>query len=412
VRLAAGSAAAVAIAIALALAGCGDRASGPGGTPAQGTGQPPPPTPEAELQALLDRRARALQAGDARRYAATATGAQRARDRRTGRNARGLPLRAVRLTADRIDVEGGRAVLAVRASYAVARVRGRFAAPRTLRATRTGRGWRIRSETSRRRRHPWEVAPFTARRSEHFTVLVPATLATDGLAGALEAGYARMRDVLSGRLRRRYLVVVAADASQARRMTAGIRGVATLAAISDTAVSQQGVAERVVAVASQRLLVVWPAFAALAADERERVVAHELTHAALARQTSGRTPAWLTEGVALYVSGDDRAAIAAELVRGGARGRAVTLTGLSRPDAIGRLGGDGQTAAYAYSSAAAFYIAERFGRRRFFALYHAFNDESLDGPAGAALAGRAVRRALGISLSALERDLRRRLVTS
>jgi hypothetical protein len=410
VRLAAASAAAVAI--ALALAGCGDGASGPGGTPAQGTGRPAPPSPDAQLQALLDRRAGALQAGDARRYAATATGAQRARDRRAARNARGLPLRAVRLTAARIDVDGRRAVLAVRASYAVEGVRGRFAAPRTLHATRTGRGWRIRSETSRRRHHPWEVARFTARRSEHFTVLAPAALATDGLTGALEAGYARMRDVLaSGRLRRRYLVVVAADASQARRMTAGIRGVATLAAISDTAVREQGVAERVVDVASQRLLVIWPAFASLAADERQRVVAHELTHAALARRTSGRTPAWLTEGIALFVSGDDRAAVAADLVRAGATGQALTLRGLSRPDAIGRLGGDGQTAGYAYSSAAAFYIAERFGRRRLFALYDAFNDESLGGPAGVALANRAVRRALGVSLRALERDLRRWLLT-
>ena len=95
----------------------------------------------------------------------------------------------------------------------------------------------------------------------------------------------------------------------------------------------------------------------------------------------------------------------------GETSRALTLAGLSRPDAIGRLGGDGQTAAYAYSSAAAFYIAERFGRTRYFALYDAFNAESLDGPSGSVLTDRAVRRALGISLPALERDLRRWIVT-
>lgn len=396
-----------AIALVL-LAGCGDGGSGgPGGTPAQGTDRPEPPSPEAQLEALLDRRAKALQSGGARRYAATATGAQRAKDRHVARNARGLPLRAVRLTADRIDVDGRRAVLKVRSSYAVEGVGGRFQAPRTLRAVRTGEGWRIRSQTSRRRRHPWEVARFGAQRSAHFTILAPVAVATEGLTDALEAGYSRMRDILvSGRLRRRYLVVVAADASQARRMTAGIRGVATLAALSDTAVHQQGLAERVVDVTSQRLLVIWSAYAALGADGRQRVIAHELTHAALAGQTSGRTPAWLSEGIALYVSGDRRVDEAAALLLGGVRGRALTLAGLSRPEAIGRLGGDGQTAAYAYSSAAAHYITERFGRKRFFALYDVFNQPSLDGPAGFALANRAVRRVLGVSLAALERGLR------
>ena len=404
--------AAIAAAAAVALAGCGDGSGGRGGTPAQGTERSKPPSPEAQLEALLDRRARALGQGNARRYAATSTGAQRARDRRTARNAGRLPLRAVRLSASRIDVDGRRAVLTVRSSYGVEGIRGRFDGPRTLRAARTEKGWRIRSETSRRRRHPWEVARFAAQRSEHFTAFAPTALATDGLTDVLEAGYARMRDILaSGRLRRRYLVVVAADAAQARRMTSGIRGVATLAAISDTAVREQGIAERVVDVASQRLLVIWPSFGPLDLEGRRRVVAHELTHAALAGQTSGRTPAWLAEGIALYVSGDDRVADAAALVLGGASGRAVTLTGLSQPGAIGRLGGDGQTAAYAYSSAAAFYIAERFGRKRFFGLYDAFNDESLTSPAGAVVTNRAVREALGISLVALERDLRRWILT-
>jgi hypothetical protein len=215
-------------------------------------------------------------------------------------------------------------------------------------------------------------------------------------------------------LRRRYLVVVAADAAQARQMTTGIRGVATLAAISDSAVREQGLADRVVRVASQRLLVVWPAFAPLDPDGRRRVVTHELTHAALAGRTSGRTPGWLVEGIALYVSGDRRVGDAARLVAGDAAAvsrRALTLTGLSAPGAIGRLGGEGQSAAYAYSSAAAFYIVERFGRKPFLRLYDAFNDPELTEPEGAELTAAAIRRVLGIGLLELERDLRRWIVT-
>jgi hypothetical protein len=412
---------AVALAVlAAAVGGCGGGdggSDGPGGTPAQGTEKRKPPSDDAQLQALLDRRAKALQRGDARAYAASATGAQRAEDRRTARNAAGLPLRAVRLSASYIDVDRRDAVLRVRSSYAVKGIRGRFDADRTLRAVKTGSGWQIRAETSRRRRHPWEVARFTAQRLPHFTVLAPAGLATNGLAEALEGGYDQMREILvSGRLRGRYLVVVAGDSRQARQMTSGIRGVATLAAISDTGVREAGEAERVVRVASQRLLVVWPAFAPLDAEGRGRVIAHELTHAALAGHTSGRTPSWLVEGIALYVSGDRRVAEAAQLVgdqvlNASEAGRALTLTGLSEPDAIARLGGEGQTAAYAYSSAAAFYITARFGRERYFDLYDAFNEDSLRGEPGAELTDRAVRRTLGVSLMKLERDLRRWIVT-
>ena len=400
------------------LAGCGFGSGGddgPDGTGARGTSAPKPPSAEAQLAALVERRAKALQAGRGRALAATATGAQRRRDRIEARNAAGLPLRRVAIEPRSIDVEGDRAVLRVRSRYAIAGIRGRFDTERILRARRTADGWRIASSTSRRARHPWEIARYGARRTRHFTILAPVTLGTDGLDAALEDGYARMRDVLvKGVLRRRYLVVVADGAAAARRMTTGIRGVATLAAISDSAVREQGPADRVVQVSSQRLLVVWPPFASLDADGRARVVTHELTHAALAGHTSGRTPGWLLEGIALYVSGDRRVGEAARAVAGDAgrvSRRALTLTGLSAPGAIGRLGGDGQSAAYSYSSAAAFYIAERFGRKRFLRLYDAFNDPALTEPEGAELTAAAVRKALGLGLLELERDLRRWIVT-
>jgi hypothetical protein len=404
------SRAAALLAATALFAGCsgGGGPKPPAGSPAQGTHGAQPPGDEAQLQSLLDRRARALQAGRVRAYAATATGAQRAEDRRVAADARGLPLRDVRLRTVKADIRDGRAVLDVRSSYAIAGVRGHFDAGRTVRAVKTKRGWRVRSVTSRRQQHPWEIARFIATRSPHFTVLAPATVDTTGLTDTLEGGYARMSDILAdGRLRRRYLVVIAGDASQARRMTAGIRGVATLAAISDAAVREEGAAERVASVASQRLLIVWPEFAPLDPDGRLRVVAHELTHAALAASTSGRTPSWLVEGAALYVSGDRRVQEAARRVASGRTPRALTLTGLSAPSAIARLGGEGQSAGYSYASAAAFYLIERYGRARFFRLYDAFNSESLPGDPGPTLADRAVRRTLGISLMGLERDLRR-----
>jgi hypothetical protein len=411
--------AAAALAAALLLGGCGGGPK-PGATPAPGS-----PAAKAAgrggdttaLEQLMRRRAAALEARRPRAYAATATGPQRRRDREAARNARSLALRDVALVVDSADVSGRRARLRVRLLYGVRGVRGRFTSARSITAVKAGKGWRVRSETSRREREPWEVGPTVERRSRHFVVLAPRglDLGAAGLTEALEGGYARMGDVLRRpRLRRRYLVVVASGASTARALTQRIRGVGGLAAISDSSVREAGPARRVTAVPSQRLLVVWAPFSALDPDGRLRVVTHELTHAALAGVTSGRTPAWLLEGVALYVSGDRRVADAAQLVTGSASGaarRALTLTGLSRPDAIARLQGDGQEAAYAYASAAAFYIVSRYGRKRYLALYDAFNDENLPGAAGVEVTARAVERTLRIPFTRLERDLRRWILT-
>jgi hypothetical protein len=153
-------------------------------------------------------------------------------------------------------------------------------------------------------------------------------------------------------------------------------------------VIQNGPAGRTDKVVSMRMVVVWEPFATLDAEGRRRVVTHELTHAALTGSTSGRTPAWLSEGVALYVSGDRRSAPPR-----------ADLAALSRPEAIARLTGEAQSAAYSASSAAAFAIAERFGTDRLLELYDAFNDPRLQGKPGPKLVNRALRRELGITLA-------------
>ena len=359
--------AAAALLVAAHLAGCGgsskpDAAPPPNSTPPGSPASKPAEGDATALERLLARRSRALQAGKPVAYAATATGPQRIRDHEAARNAAPLRLRDVELAVDSTDVSGRRARLQVRSIYGIRGVRGTFTSARRLTAVRTGKGWRVQSETSRRERHPWEIGPVVERRSRHFVVIAPGGIEIEaaGLLEAFESGYARMGDVLRRpRLRRRYLVVVADRASAARALTRRIRGVESLAAISDSEVRETGPAQRVTEVPSQRLLVVWPPFSTLDADGRTRVVTHELTHAALAGVTSGRTPAWLLEGMALYVSEDRRAGEAAELVvsaTSAAARRALTLAGLSRPDAIARLHGDPQAAAYAYASAAAFYI--------------------------------------------------------
>jgi hypothetical protein len=368
------------------LGGCGDsepRRSATPGTPAQR----PEPTDEELIAELLGDRAAALEAGAG--YAGTATGAQRRRDRADARRARRLRIREVTLEPRDVEVSGDRATAEVAAGYAIEGIRGTFEYERELRAVRTPDGWRVSAAPARRGLPPWEVDDFQERRTEHFVILAPPEIPVDELSAALEDGYATMSEVLtSGRLRRRYLVVVAARPEQARALTVEIRGVETLAALADASVIQRGPAARTARVVSLRLVVVWEPFATLDAEGRRRVVTHELTHAALTGSTSGRVPAWLSEGVALYVSGDRR------LAPPGA-----DLAALSRPDAIARLTGEAQADAYDASSAAAFAIADHFGTDRLLDLYEAFNDPRLRGRPGPRLVNRALKRELGITLA-------------
>jgi hypothetical protein len=301
----------------------------------------------------------------------------------------------VGLDPQEVEVRGRRARVRVIGGYEVAGVQGSYRAAHDVLAVRTRDGWRVRAVRGARGRPPWEIAAFDERRTRHFVVLAAPGVPVDELLPALEAGYAQMRGQLRrGSLRRRYLVVVANDPGQVRRLTTAISGVESLAAISDAAIREQGPERRVSQVLSLRLLVLWPRFSLLDADGRERVIAHELTHAALAGSTSGRTPAWLVEGIALYVSGDRRTAPPG-----------ADLGALSQPDAIARLIGDEQAAAYSASSAAAFAIVDRFGRQRLLALYDAFSDPELEGEPGRRLVNRALRRELGITAAELEAEL-------
>jgi hypothetical protein len=371
----------------LALAGCGGggHASAPTPTSTPPAGRAPGRTAAQEIETLLRERASALAAG---RRPPGGVGAQRARDRLAAVRIRALDVRDLQVEAGHIDVRGTRASARVVERYGIAGVRGSYQSLRTMAFRRMAGGWRVSGVQGRRGLPPWEVAAYEPHRTAHFVVLAPRGAPVADLARALEDGYAAIRARLtSGRLRHRYLVIAAADAAQARALTTQIRGLETLAAISDAAIDEQGPAEAVSRVVSLRLLVVQSAFAALDATGRVRTITHELTHAALAGSTSGRTPAWLVEGVAMYVSGDRRPAPAHP-----------DLAALSKPGAIARLSGDAQADAYGAASAAAFAIVERFGARKLLDLYDSFNDESLRGRPGPRLVNRTLHRELGIGL--------------
>jgi hypothetical protein len=358
------------LAALVALAGCGGgkHRPAPGPTPtAAATARPP--TDRERIGDLLARRARRLPSGRAAH----------------------LGVRHPHYEVARITVHGPRARVRARLSYGVRGVRGDFGTPRALLVRKRHGRWRFDRPLGTRDADPWEVDDYVRATLPHFVVFTPRDIPSP--SDALEAGYARLRGVLRrSRLRRRYLVVVARDGAHARRLTRRIAGVETLTALTDT---QIGAGQRI---SSQRLLIVQSTFGLTSAGDQQTVITHELTHAVLAPFATGRTPAWLIEGLALYVSGDDRRGELSFV------GSAPTLSALSTPAAIAQLTGDAQRAAYATSSAAAFVIAERYGRGALLDLYRAF---ARPGPrrGSPAYSDRVLHRVLGTSLAELQRTL-------
>jgi len=406
------------LATALLMAGCGGsdveppapqaRPSAP--AEAQSARRPSATDDRAALRVLLQRRFSALQRGRPTAYAATATSARRPRDAADVRRADGLDLRSLRLRVTALRLRGDRAALTARVSYRLRGVSGRWEYVQRIHARRTSDGWRVARARTSEPQPPWELAAYRAIDTRHFRVLIPRGVspADADLEGALERAYAEIRERLPGRLARRYAVLIATDGGDLGAMAPALRGVSQLSAITDLAVRTVGPAERVTEVVSLRILVPWESFLTASAETRQRVLAHELAHAALAPVTSGRTPAWLQEGIALYVSGDRRVApeglLAGELAA--SAGAEPTLTGLAQPNAMSALAGSRLSAAYRLSSSAGFYIALRYGAERLLQLLNAYSDESLEGDAGRALSNAATRRTLGVGLERLERDIR------
>lgn len=357
------------VGVALALAGCGG-----GADPGPGPAPTPPPTPAERIQDRLDKRADGF-AG--------------------GRVAKRLGVEDPHYAVEAIDVDGRRAKLRARFDYSVRGVDGEFGVARILRARRKNGRWRVSDPKGARNVDPWRIDDYRRVVTPDFVVWTPRDLPVPELA--LDEGCDRMERALRrARLKDRYLVIVARDAAATRRLTQTIAGVESLTALTDTQVRVRGPALRVTAIKSQRLIVNHARFSAVTLDQQISTITHELTHAALAPQTSGRVPAWLIEGLALYVSDDDRRQ-EADYFR--SLGLAPTLASLSAPDIIARLTGDLQDAAYAEASAAAYNVALEHGRDKLLELYLEFNDPSLKGERGSArMVRRAVRRVLGVDL--------------
>jgi hypothetical protein len=410
---------------ALLVAACGDGAKRSPAPAAKTVSEIRPKTPEKQppndteqLDQLLAARAKALELGDAQDFVETATGAQATKDKRAIAAAKALPIGTVELTAKATEVDGDRATLRVQMAYTFDDIDTHYFKTSRMTARKTPDGWRFSSDwPSSGTLAPWEYARYTARTSKHFLALAPKSLKVGGLMGDLEKGRTRMMRGLPGvKPPKRVLVIVAGSGKDTRALTKNIRTLSALTAVAETQFSAEGPARRVHDLWGERVFVMWRSYGGRPASERQMVVAHELTHAALAKRTSARTPPWLYEGVAMYVSGDNRAGEAGALISGrgvlkdaskqGAANRAMSLTRLSNVRALQRMSPASLSFAYSYSSAAAYTIAEKYGRKALLRLFSAYNSEKVRGKPGRKLTDTILRRTLKKSLKEFESEVR------
>ncbi|HET6547809.1 MAG TPA: hypothetical protein VFG79_05115 [Solirubrobacter sp.] len=376
------------------------------------------PTDSDQLEQLLITRANALAVGDVDGFVATATGRQVVKDRRAIARANALPLADVAMTERTLEVNGDRATLQVNLIYAFDGIDTQYVKRSRMRARKSEDGWRFASDRpSAGELAPWEYKRYKARTSRHFLALAPANLKVGSLMKDLEKGRERMQDGLPGvKAPGRVLVIVARDGEDTKALTKNWHTLSALVAVAEAQVTTKGPARRVAAVASQRVFVLWRSFGDRSADERRMVIAHELTHLALARKTGGRVPAWLVEGTAMYASGDQRAGEAGALLSGGRledaskqgeAEHALSLKGaLARPSALDRMSAIPLAVAYSYSSAAAYAIAQNHGgAKTLLRLYSAFNKKRFRGKPGRELSDKVFRKTLHSSLESIEEEV-------
>jgi hypothetical protein len=374
-----------------------------------------PPSDSEALQNLLVERSRAIQDGDVARLADTSTGAQQARDRRQGKAAGALPLGSVELEATSTSTQDTTTTMHVRTRYDFDDIDSTFLVRSSMTVVKTPHGWRVKRDRPAGVEAPWQRGAYTARRSEHFLALTPKGLKTSGLMKDLEAGRAQMKKALPGtKAPARLLVVVTRGNADTKALTRDVRALGSLTAIAEAAVREEGPAKRVKSIDGQRLLVVWRSFGRQDHAGRRETVAHEMTHASLLKKTSGRTPIWLIEGMAMYASGDDRYGDAGALISGAqlrdgsqqaASKRVLSLTALGRPSSMTKLRSTPLSFAYSYSAAAAYAIAAKHGRKGLLRLYNGFNNEKIKGRAGRKLMDRVMRRTLHQSFSSVQADV-------
>jgi len=370
-----------------------------------------------QLSKLLTERAYALHSGDEAGFLRTSSGSQATKDKRAIAAAKALPLNDVKLEAEGTEIDGDRGTLKVNMAYRFDGIDEWYWKTSRMSVEKTDGGWKVtKDRPSYGTLAPWEHTRYKARTSKHFLALAPARMKVGRLMRDLEQGRTTMRRGLKGvKLPDRVLVIVNRNSNDTKALTKDYKTLSAVVAIAEAQLSTDGPARKVTEVSGNRVFVLWRSYGSRQPKARQRVIAHELAHVALVRRSGGRVPVWLSEGTAMYASGDSsRASDAGALLSGGVlrdsskqkpAERALSLTRLARPNSLNRMSGVGISFAYSYAAAAAYAIANRYGEGALLRLHAAFNSEKIKGKPGRALTNKVFKKVLKKSLSQVEAEV-------
>lgn len=128
-------------------------------------------------------------------------------------------------------------------------------------------------------------------------------------------------------------------------------------------------------ITSQAFYINGAAFLTDPRQDRQRTIGHELTHLVLSPKTMPYTPAWLSEGAAMFVTSDFPRETLAPWYRDGGAAE-LDLAEFSGKTSFGEhdMASEQTSLDYAYSAYLARYIVETHGEDKFLALYDSFAD--------------------------------------
>jgi hypothetical protein len=375
--------------------------------------------PVAELQALLDRRAQAMQAGDRAAFLATVDPGDAAFVERQellfdGFQRLELASYDLELTTrywpeltssverDRYGTESDPRVFHVEERY---RLEGYDPQPALddlyLTFVRRGEGWVVASDTDLddltlyTGRKLWENGPIVTRKSDHFLYISHPDVASAAgpILDLAERALARVEERWPLDWHGRVPILSPSSTEELRRIIQATFDLDVFVAFAYSGLDRARGWDLV----GHRIILNWPNFSRYGEETQESILAHELLHIATREYNGPAVATWVDEGIAEWVSGDvDDFYLEEDLAQGTFDGE------LPRDFEFITGANDEILQAYEESSTGARYAVDRFGLQEVVEFYRLVGRPRVAIGTSRYHVGRAMRAAWGMSLSTFE----------
>lgn len=376
--------------------------------------------PFADIQALLDRRARAMRSGDRVAFLATVDRASPLflrRQRRLFDGFQRLGLSEYRLdisrrlwpelTTDREVARYGAGaqptLLHVEERYSLGQYDEQPALEdQFLTFVRRPEGWEIASDTDLddltlfSGRKLWEFDPVVTEESEHFlyvshpALLKPARIVLNAAEEALDTVSADWPLAWNEKV----VIIAPSTTEELGRLIQATFDLDVFVAFAASGVDRARDWDLV----GHRILLNWPNFSQFDEGTRKSVLTHELLHVATREYSGPLVPIFVEEGVAEWITGHDSASLLAGSVQNGLFDRLLPLDHefISGSDAV-------ILSAYQESSAAVRYAAEQYGDDAIAEFYRELGSVRRSSGTWRYHVDRAMKEAFGIGFDEFQR---------